>query len=68
MWAKVKELTSSKCRPPIPAGLTAEVPNKHYANISSDASYIEPSYKQTAAVGPVYDSIVTEFELFSIFD
>jgi len=68
MWAKLKKLTSSKGRPPIPAGLTAEVRNKHYANILSDASYIELSNKQSATVGPVHDSIVTEFELFNILD
>jgi len=60
-WQKVRRLTKSQ---PLP-GLTAQVLNSHYADVSSDSKYTPPPVKQTASPPCSY---VTEIEVFRMLD
>ena len=48
-----------------PPGLTAQVLNSHYADVSSDSKYTPPPVKQTASPPCSY---VTEIEVFRMLD
>jgi len=47
-------------------GLTAEVMNNHYADISTDSDYHAPDSKHTARERA--DNFITEMEVFRILD
>ena len=70
MWAKVRQLTGrSKSADDIslnPA-ITADVLNKHYAAISTDANYTAPSVRRTAVHRHESDHI-TDWRMFRILD
>ena len=70
MWAKVRLLTGrsenrSRANPEL--GITASTLNKHYANISTDASYKAPGIKLTANLENA-SSHVTEWQVFKALE
>ena len=70
MWAKVRQLTG-RCKSTADVSLnstvTADTLNRHYAAISTDASYIAPKAKLTANTR--YDSEhVTEWRVFKMLE
>ena len=70
MWAKVKLLTGrseNKSRANPELGITASTLNKHYANISTDASYKAPGIKLTANLENA-SSHVTEWQVFKALE
>ena len=48
---------------PEPAGFYAEIFNKHYANISTDSSHVEPKLKSTAGTQNVY---FNEYQVYKL--
>ena len=68
MWAKVRQLTGrgrSALIAEESATTTAEVLNNHYAAISHDSAYKQPSMKLTANIPSNH---VTEMQIFDILD
>jgi len=70
MWAKVRQLTGrskSAVDASQTSAVTADVLNRHYAAISTDANYTAPSVKQTVANWRWCDCI-DEWRMFQILD
>jgi len=66
MWRKVRQLTGRQSRTSeAPAGIAAEVLNRHYANVSTDTSYQPPPSKSTCSFP---SDPITEFQVFHILD
>lgn len=66
MWRKVRQITGRQNRRfETPLGITADVLNQHYANISNDTSYQPSTLKSTCCPRP--DSI-SEYQVFRALD
>ena len=64
LWDAVKKLKRRAVnKVPEPAGLDAEIFNKHYAQISTDLSYVEPRLKSTASIHQDY---FTEYQIYQL--
>ena len=67
LWEKVRIVSGSsgtKQSNPVP-GITAELLNNHYASISTDKKYIQPTRKPD---GNEFQNTVEEFEVFKMLD
>ena len=67
LWKRVNRITGkSTQRPQVTPNINADQLNAHYAHISTDPNYVEPSKKQTCAVeeGPS----ITEYQIFKMLD
>ena len=66
LWDKVRSVCGStkKSNDNAP-NISSQQLNEHYAEISTDKHYIQPTKKSTSNVS---DSIVDEFEVFKLLD
>ena len=67
MWAAVRQLTGRQLQPLIPNGIDTDCLNSHYANISIDRMYLQPSVKLTAVPDWTYGWI-SEYRMFRVLD
>ena len=67
LWEKVRTVSGSSSKKqsnPVP-GITAESLNNHYASISTDKNYIQPTKKPEESD---FQNTVEEFEVFTMLD
>jgi hypothetical protein len=66
MWAAVRQLTGRRQQTASVAGVTAESLNNHYAAISTDPSYTQPTLKHsTSLLNPEF---IPEYRVFQLLD
>ena len=68
LWKAVKQLTGREHEPAADPGITADSLNRHYATVSTDASYEQPPMKHTAAEHSGWTHIVTDYDVFKTLD
>jgi len=54
-WSTVRQLTGREHEPAIDPRITADSLNRHYANVSTDASYEQPPQRHTGSTAPELD-------------
>ena len=66
VWAKFRQLTKGQTSTAVvPADITADVLNTHYASISTDLSYEPPQHKATCYRPSAH---ISEMEVFNLLD
>ena len=68
MWDAVRMVTGRKQKAPLVEGMTAVSLNQHCVQISTDSSYQEPSYKDTACQQHDDCQYMTEWRMFNTLD
>ena len=68
MWAAVRRLTGRTGTPAKVDGVTAEVLNGHYADISTDPLYTKPALKTMADDTSDRPQCISEWKLFRMLD
>jgi len=68
LWKAVKQLTGREHEPAVDPSITADNLNRHYASVSTDASYEQPPMKHTAAEHSGWTHIVTDYDAFKMLD
>jgi len=68
MWAAVRQLTGQQATPVSMDGITAEILNRHYADISTDPQYTEPVLKQLTDATLRPPQCISEGEMFHMLD
>jgi hypothetical protein len=68
IWAAVRRLTGRHAAPVRVEGVTAELLNRHCADISTDPQYTEPARKQSAAGATCPPRRVSEWKMFRMLD
>ena len=66
MWAAVRQLTGRKQGTADVSGVSADSFNQHYANISTNTTYLHPLPKQSA--NPAYTDFISEWSVFQMLD
>jgi len=64
LWRTVRQLTGRQHEPAVDPSITADSLNRHYANVSTDASYEQPPLKYTAVQPPNS----TDYAVFKMLD
>jgi len=68
LWKAVWQLTGHTRESSPDTDVTADILNRHYANVSIDVNYEQPPPKDTAAEHPGWRHCVTDYEVFKILD
>jgi len=68
LWRAVRHLMGREHEPAVDPSITADSLNRHYASVSTDASYEQSPLKHTAAERPSLTHYVTDYEAFKMLD
>jgi len=66
MWTAVRQLTGRQHQQPVVDGVTAESLNDHYAAISTDSTYSQPTRKQPSTSTEL--QYISEWCMFKLLD
>ena len=66
MWTAVRQLTGRQHQQPVVDGVTAESLNDHYAAISTDSTYSQPTRKQPSSSTEL--QYISEWCMFKLLD
>src|SRR5688572_33025022 len=65
LWRRVGQVTKRRPMPPPSSTITADSLNDHYADVSTDNSYIQPAYRLSV---PTNRPVFSDMRVFHLLD